>query len=422
MISWPAPAVPRLPGRGGPIRLFDSSSGVLAPSAQGPTATLYVCGITPYDATHMGHAATYVAFDLLRRAWKDAGHEVRHVQNVTDVDDPLLARAAATGRDWRQLAADQTALYARDMAALRVIPPSFYPGVTEAIPLVVAACERLEAAGVAYRLPAGDDPDAGADVYFDVGADPHFGEVSRLDLARMLELFAERGGDPYRPGKHDPLDALLWRSARPGEPAWDGGSLGPGRPGWHIECAALALEDLGMPFDVQGGGSDLRFPHHEMGAAHGHALTGRWPYARVYAHAGMVALDGEKMSKSLGNLVLVSTLRDAGTAPMAIRLAILAHHYRDDWEWTADGLAAAEKRLARWREAVGRESGPDPEPTVAQIRARLADDLDAPGALAAVDRWVDRMHGDGGDVPRAPADLALAVDALLGVQPADPNG
>src|SRR5262249_37041524 len=159
--------------------------------------------------------------------------------------------------------------------------------------LVVAACERLEAAGVAYRLPAGDDPDAGSDVYFDVGTDPHFGEVSRLDRPRMLELFAERGGDPDRPGKHDPLDALLWRAARPGEPSWDGGSLGPGRPGWHIECAALALEHLGMPFDVQGGGSDLRFPHHEMGAAHGHALTGRWPYARVYAHAGMVALDGE---------------------------------------------------------------------------------------------------------------------------------
>jgi len=437
---WPTPPVPRLPGLGLPVRLHDTATGTRVPTAPDPVARMYVCGITPYDATHIGHAATYLAFDLLGRAWRDGGHEVRYVQNVTDVDDPLLERASATGQDWRALAEEQTALFADDMQALQVIPPDEYVGAVEAIPLVVAAVRRLLDDGHAYTLhgyvlPSGEiEPDG--DVYFSVHADPGFGSISHLDEAAMLAVFAERGGDPERPGKKHPLDCLLWRVARPGEPAWDGGPLGRGRPGWHIECTTIALEHLGMSFDVQGGGSDLAFPHHEMGAAEGQVLTGTRPYARVYAHAGMVALDGHKMSKSRGNLVFVSRLRREGHDPAAIRLAILAHHYRSDWEWTADDLARATRRVAIWRRAAATaasssaagssDAGSSDADAVllAALRERLADDLDAPGALAAVDAWAatvlaaptDPVAGDG--LPAATGSqrlAALAVRALLGV-------
>jgi L-cysteine:1D-myo-inositol 2-amino-2-deoxy-alpha-D-glucopyranoside ligase len=417
---WPAPPLPELPGPRGDqptVRLRDTASGDLVPAAATTQARLYVCGITPYDATHMGHAATYLAFDLLLRAWRDAGIGTRYVQNVTDVDDPLLERAAATGVDWRELARDQTELFATDMAALRVIPPDVYEGATEAIPRIVALVGDLLEQGSAYRVP-GDGTEPDGDVYFSVHADPEFGGVSHLDEPAMLEVFAERGGDPGRSGKKHPLDALLWRVERPGEPAWDGGPLGRGRPGWHVECTAIALEHLGAGFDVQGGGSDLVFPHHEMSAAHGH-LAGAHPFARAYAHAGMVGLDGHKMSKSRGNLVLVSRLRAAGVDPAAIRLAALAHHYRDDWEWTDAGLAEAVERLARWRSAVSLPAGPDAGPLLAQARERLADDLDAPGALAAVDAWAGQALDGGGKGPdadeKAPALVRDLVDALLGV-------
>jgi L-cysteine:1D-myo-inositol 2-amino-2-deoxy-alpha-D-glucopyranoside ligase len=381
---------------------------------------MYVCGITPYDATHLGHAATYVAFDLLNRAWRDAGLAVTYVQNVTDVDDPLLERAAATGVAWQDLAAAQISLFTQDMTALGVLAPEVYLGVTEVMPLVVTAVQRLVDAGHAYRVPVladdGEPAPGEGDVYFAVRSDPRFGQVGGLDEATMRDLFAERGGDPDRPGKKDPLDCLLWRQERPGEPAWDGGLLGRGRPGWHIECTAIALEHLGMGFDVQGGGNDLLFPHHEMGAAQGHALTGAWPFAQCYVHAGMVALDGEKMSKSRGNLVFVSRLREAGVDPAAIRLTILAHHYRGGWEWADDVLVTAQARLHRWREALSRQDGPDPLPTLTEIRERIADDLDSPGALAAVDAWVDRQLAEGGSEPGAPGVLGRAVDGLLGVR------
>lgn len=417
MLTWPQPHVPSLPGRGGPVLVRDSSSGELVVAAAGDVATLYVCGITPYDATHMGHAATYVAFDVLGRAWRDAGHVVRYASNVTDVDDPLLERATATGVDWRDLAADQTALYAQDMTALGVIPPDVWSGVVESIPAVVAAVEKLLAAGAAYRVPTPDEVgDTLGDVYADLSADPSFGEVAGLDVDTMLAFSRERGGDPDRPGKHDPLDPLLWRRERAGEPAWDGGSLGRGRPGWHIECAVIARDALGLPFDVEGGGSDLLFPHHEMSTSHARLLDSGHG-ARVHLHAGMVGLEGEKMSKSLGNLVLVSTLLRDGVDPMAIRLAILAHRYRDDWDWTAAGLDAAIARLEHWRSAVSGNGGPDVSALLAGVRAALADDLDTPRALALVDAWADlSLAGTAVPVEGAPGVVARMVDALLGVR------
>jgi L-cysteine:1D-myo-inositol 2-amino-2-deoxy-alpha-D-glucopyranoside ligase len=409
MDAWPAPESPRLPGTGHPVQVYDTSAGVLRRlPVGGGLARLYVCGITPYDATHLGHAATYVAFDLLNRAWRDAGHEVRYVQNITDVDDPLLERAARTGEDWQELARRETVLFREDMAELRVLPPDRYTGVVEVLPLIVRLIETLRGRGAAYELDG--------DVYFPVQADPRFGSVSGLDGEERLRLFAERGGDPDRPGKKDPLDSLLWQAARPGEPAWDS-PFGPGRPGWHVECAAIALEYLGMGLDVQGGGNDLAFPHHEMGAAEAHVATGNWPYAQAYVHAGMVGLNGAKMSKSKGNLIFVSRLRRSGVDPTAIRLALLAHHYRGDWEWTQADLDTAVARLARWRAAVARPDGPPAQDLLAEVRARVADDLDAPGALAAMDRWVDLQESQG-PVERVPGAAGLAsrtVDALLGI-------
>ncbi|MBO0900187.1 cysteine--1-D-myo-inosityl 2-amino-2-deoxy-alpha-D-glucopyranoside ligase [Cellulomonas sp. zg-ZUI222] len=413
MLTWPAPQIPRLPGTGEPVRVHDTSSGQLVVAAPGADARLYVCGITPYDATHLGHAATFIAFDVLGRAWRDAGQRVTYALNVTDVDDPLLERATATGVDWRALAADQTALFASDMAALGVVPPEVFRGVVESVPQVVDGVNHLLARGAAYRLPA---PDGGEDVYADLSVDPAFGTVARLDPATMLALSAERGGDPDRPGKRSPLDPLLWRAERPGEPAWDAPGLGRGRPGWHIECSVIARDALGVPFDVQGGGSDLVFPHHECSSSHLRLLDAG-ESARAHVHTGMVGYEGHKMSKSRGNLVLVSTLLAQGVEPMAVRLAVLAHRYRDDWEWTEADLADAQRRLVTWRRALSGNGGPDAAPVLAEVRAAVADDLDTPRALAVVDAWAATALA--GDVPfdeGAPGVVARTIDALLGVR------
>ncbi len=406
MESWPAPSVPALGPGGRPLRVHDTASGEIRPTSPGKVARLYVCGITPYDATHMGHASTYLAFDTLVRAWRDAGHEVHYVQNVTDIDDPLLERAVALGEDWRTIALRETQLFREDMEFLRVIPPDDYIGAVESIPSVVACVEELQRRGAIY--------DVDGDLYFDISVDPLFGGVSRLSEPEMLELFAERGGDPLRPGKRHALDPLVWRAARPEEPAWDT-ALGHGRPGWHIECVAIALDHLGMAFDVQGGGRDLIFPHHEMGASHAEVMEGARPYARNYVHAGMVGLDGVKMSKSLGNLVFVHRLRAQGVDGGAIRLAVLAHHYRDDWEWTDEGLRQAQSRLDAWARAATLPAGPAADRLIESMRAAVADDLDTPAALAAVDAYAAealRMGGRDEDGPRRMRD---AIDALLGV-------
>ncbi|MGH3879928.1 MAG: cysteine--1-D-myo-inosityl 2-amino-2-deoxy-alpha-D-glucopyranoside ligase [Actinophytocola sp.] len=411
MQTWPSPSVPRVPGTPRPLRLHDTSTGEIRPTTPGATANMYVCGITPYDATHLGHAATYLAFDLVYRQWLDNDHDVHYVQNVTDVDDPLLERAVRDQDDWVVLAMRETALFREDMAALRVLPPREYLGAVESIPEIVEAVAKLLADGLAYRA---DDPEH-PDIYFDRLASGHFGSVSNYDEPTMGRYFAERGGDPDRPGKRHPLDALLWRTARPGEPSWES-ELGPGRPGWHVECSVIALNQLGMGFDVQGGGSDLIFPHHEFSAAHAEALTGQHPFARHYAHAGMIGLDGEKMSKSRGNLVFVSRLRADKVDMMALRLGLFSGHYREDRAWSAEVLADAQTRLGRWRDAVGRDSGPDADDTIARLRDHLANDLDTPQALRAVDAWVNAtLAGDGSDLS-APLRVREAVDALLGVE------
>ncbi|GAB1823267.1 cysteine--1-D-myo-inosityl 2-amino-2-deoxy-alpha-D-glucopyranoside ligase [Herbidospora sp. RD11066] len=399
MQSWSSSNVPTLPGQGHPLRLYDTAAREIRTTEPGPVARMYVCGITPYDATHLGHANTYLAFDLVNRAWRDAGHEVHYTQNATDVDDPLLERAERDGQDWRELAEEQIELFRTDMAALRVLPPAEYVGVTEVVDQVAALIERLGEATYAID----------GDVYFARTAAPKFGAVSGYDEETMLALFGERGGDPERPGKRDPLDWLLWRAERPGEPSWPS-PFGPGRPGWHIECTTIALNNLGPGFDVSGGGSDLIFPHHEMGACEGHVATGEWPFAKAYVHSGMVGLDGEKMSKSRGNLVFVSRLRQSAD-PMAIRLALLNHHYRSDWGYTDADLTGATERLARWRAAAARPAGPSGAELLASVRDRIADDLDAPGALAAIDAWA-ASEGDDAEAPRLMRDVA---DALLGI-------
>ncbi len=410
MHSWQPTPVPRVPGMPRPLRLYDTATRSLRPTAPGATARMYVCGITPYDATHLGHAATYLAFDLIHRCWLDNGHDVHYVQNVTDIDDPLLERAARDGQDWVVLAMRETALFREDMRALRVLPPRDFVGAVEAMDEIVEMIGKLLASGVAYRV---DDPEH-PDVYFDHRSTTEFGYESNYDQATMAELFAERGGDPTRPGKRHPLDALLWRDAREGEPSWDG-PLGPGRPGWHVECSAIALNRIGSGFDLQGGGSDLIFPHHEFSAAHAEALTGTHPFARHYCHAGMLALDGEKMSKSRGNLVFVSKLRGNGVDPMAIRLALLSGHWRADRSWTAGLLEVATARLSLWRDAVSLDSTPETLTLVARLRDYLADDLDTPRALAAVDAWADEALARRGRDRGAPGLARAAIDSLLGI-------
>ncbi len=407
MKSWDAPGVPRLPGHGSTPQIFNTPAGSITKLVTGSPVQLYVCGITPYDATHIGHANTYLAYDTVNRVLRDAGHEVKYVQNVTDVDDPLLERATATGVDWRELAESQVELFRGDMQALNIIPPEHYVGVVESVKEIGEACARLLAEGYAYWVEA---PDAEPDLYFDIAAAErrttwHLGQESLLDRPTMLKLSAERGGDPDRAGKRDQLDPLLWRSEREGEPAWDS-PVGRGRPGWHIECSVIGAHYLDATITLNGGGSDLAFPHHEMSAAHSAALTGV-DWSHTFSHAGMVAYQGEKMSKSLGNLVLVSRLVEQGVDPRAIRLALLAHHYRSDWEWTEEALNKANIRLSTWIRWARTAAG-DADGLVHSLRAQLADDLDTPRALESVDDAIAA-----GTIPGVIE--VEAVAALLGI-------
>ncbi|WP_018156132.1 cysteine--1-D-myo-inosityl 2-amino-2-deoxy-alpha-D-glucopyranoside ligase [Demetria terragena] len=415
MKTWNGPALPQTPVLSPVLQLHDTASGTRHEVlGRDGLVRLYVCGITPYDATHMGHAATYLTFDLVGRAVRASGLAVRFAQNVTDVDDPLFERADRDGIDWRDLGAREVQLFRDDMTALRVIPPDAYVGVEESMPRHAQRVAELLDNGAAYTLPVPDEEAAEPgvrDTYLDLARQPSFGQVSGWSREQMLDVFAERGGDPDRPGKRDVLDPLLWRGARTGEPSWDGATAGPGRPGWHLECTTIALDELDAGFDVQGGGDDLIFPHHEMSAVQAAALPGRPAFAQTYVHQAMVAYDGHKMSKSLGNLVRVSDLRAEGIDPMAVRLVLLGQHYRTPWEWTSSLLEAAQARLVAWQEAL---PGSADAELVRTLGARLADDLDTPAAVAAVDAWV-AAHPAGADDGSGHL-VTDSIDALLGVQ------
>ncbi len=369
------------------MRLYDTARREVVAFEPGPVVKMYTCGITPYDAAHLGHAAVYVTFDLLQRRLRDAGHRTVCVRNITDVDDDILRKARELEVHYLDLAAGEIARFDEDMTALNVLPVHSTPRATSAIPDILGFIGMVLDSGHAYR--------AGGAVYFDVSSFERFGQVSHFDRERMLELAAEHGGNPDDPFKDDPLDFVLWQPSADDEPAWD--SLwGKGRPGWHIECSALALRELGSTIDLHGGGSDLIFPHHECETAQSEAATGE-PFVRHWMHQGMVRLGGEKMSKSLGNLVFVHALLDT-VEPAAIRLSLLSQHYRESWEFDDALLEIAARRLERWRRAGTGEGALD------EVRARLDDDLDTPGALAAI----DEAASGGTGVSR--------VAALLGVQ------
>lgn len=421
MITWPAPQIPQIPGSLDTVRVYDSTTQRLVEVSFGETASIYACGITPYDATHIGHAATYVAFDLLNRALRDAGKTVTYASNVTDVDDPLLERAQATGADWEELAASQINLFAQDMTALGVIPPDTYLGVVETIEDVANSVTALISNGSAYFVPVTDGTavhEGAADVYADVSADDRFGALAPISEQDRTTFFAQRGGDPLREGKRNPFDPLLWRAARAGEPAWDAAGIGAGRPGWHIECTVIAQGALGNRFDVLGGGNDLLFPHHEMSASHARMLTqDAQAGPRLAVHTGLVSYQGEKMSKSLGNLVFVSQLIRDGVEPMVIRLALLAQHYRTEWEWTAALLDQAQVRYQLWLDAFSGNGGPAYDETLAAMRSAIRDDLNAAVALEAVDAWArTALAGDVEFIEGAPGVMSRAVNSLLGIR------
>ncbi|HTT86051.1 MAG TPA: cysteine--tRNA ligase [Acidimicrobiales bacterium] len=350
------------------MRLYDTARRAVVPFEPGPVVTMYSCGITPYDSAHMGHVQVYLTFDLLQRRLRDIGHETRLVRNVTDVDDDILRRARELGVHYLDLAAEEMARFDSSMQAIGLLPVYREPRATSAIADILSLIGKVLETGHAYAS-------RGA-VYFDVSSFAAFGQISGLSRSEMLVLAAERGGNPDDPAKRDPLDFVLWQRSAPDEPSWQS-RWGPGRPGWHIECSALALRELGDTIDLHGGGRDLIFPHHECETAQSESATGT-TFCRHWFHVGMVGLDGAKMSKSLGNLVFVGDLLKEWE-PMAIRLALLDHHYRTDWEWSEDDLAGAAQRLARWRAAGAGSGGLD------AVRRALDDDLDAPGALATLD-------------------------------------
>ena len=358
------------------MRLYDTARQAVVPFEPNPHVLMYTCGITPYDATHLGHAATFVFYDVLQRRLLDLGHTIKCVRNVTDVDDPLFAKARQLGVHYLDLAAGEEARFNRDMVALNALPVAATPRASSAIPDIRGFIGMVLDAGFAYE--------AGGSVYFDVTKFPSFGTVSNYTPEQMLDYARERGGNVDDPHKRHPLDFVLWQPSAPDEPSWDT-MWGPGRPGWHIECSALALRELGTTIDLHGGGSDLIFPHHECERAQSEAATGE-PFVKHWMHTSMVFLDGQKMSKSLGNLVFVDKLRTEWD-PRAIRLAIIDNHYRRDWEWDDTLMPRNTERLRAWKDASG---GPADDAVIDDVRAALDDDLDTIAALGSIDRAAAR--------------------------------
>ena len=384
------------------IRLYDTARREVVPFEPPPMVRMYVCGITPYDSTHLGHAATYITYDLLIRRLEELGHEVRMVRNITDVDDSILPKARELGVPYLDLAAAEIERFQGDIAALDLRPAVAEPRATDAIPQIIELVGQLLDSGHAYL--------SGGYVYFDVSTFPDFGKLSHYPEDRMIKLARARGGNPDDPHRRAPLDFVLWQPSLADEPAWRA-PFGIGRPGWHIECSAMALHEHGSTLDLHGGGSDLIFPHHESEIAQSESLTGE-PLARHWLHSAMVSYEGEKMSKSLGNLVFVSDLLKIAD-PRAIRLALMRHHYRSGFEWYDTDLDEAVALLHRLLAAAERPDGPDPAPFAQRVRDAIDDDLDAPRALEALDDLASAILSGGHDAS-APAVLR-ELGALLGV-------
>jgi len=381
------------------VRLWNTETRSLQPlETRTSPLGVYVCGITPYDTTHLGHAFTYVAVDVLIRTLRVAGRDVRYVQNVTDVDDDIIKRSRELGTTWDQLATRETALYQADMAALNVLAPDIFPRASQTIGKIVELVSRLVAQGHAYVRDG--------NVYFRVSSVTDYGRLSRLPREEMVRLSAQRGADPNDPRKQDPLDFLLWQQSAPDEPHWSS-PWGSGRPGWHIECSAMALEHLGDQVDIHSGGADLIYPHHESEIAQSESVTGVRPFARTWMHVGMLRYQGEKMSKSLRNLVLVRDLLPRFDAD-SIRVTLLRHHYRESWEYSEAELTDAARWVADLQKAASAAvkvgTGPG------RIRAALEEDLDTPRALQLLEESV--RTGDAG-WPAAAEMLGLQ----LGVAP-----
>ena len=384
------------------MRLYDTARGEVVDFRPGERVRMYVCGITPYDSTHLGHAATYMTYDLLIRRLEELGHDVALVRNVTDVDDSILPKAKELGVDYLELAEAELARFRSDMDALGMRPPDSEPRATEAIGDITDLVVRLLESGHAYR--------SDGNVFFDVTTSPRFGSLSKLSRPEMIDIARQRGGRPDDPAKRDPLDFALWQRSAPDEPVWDA-PFGLGRPGWHIECSAMALAAHGPTLDLHGGGSDLIFPHHECEIAQSTAITGE-PLARHWMHSAMVAYGGEKMSKSLGNLVFVSDLLKVAD-PRAIRLALMRHHYRAGFEWYDTDLEEGRALLRRLLAAARCPDGAEPAPFAARVREALDDDLDVPRAVDALDDLASAVLS-GGSSPEAPRVL-VELALLLGL-------
>ena len=411
MNIWPELEVPRTQ-RPLPKLKLAYTSGNADLEVHSDQFKLYVCGITPYDATHLGHAATYLTFDLINRYLELTGTSVNFVENITDIDDPLFERAKRDNQSWAQLGESQVALFTSDMTALRILPPANYVAVTEAMDSIIFAIENLVDKRFAYEL-AGN-------IYFRI--EPFLDELS-ISIDEALKIFAERGGDPKLPGKENALDPILWVGNKDGEPGWDS-KMGFGRPGWHIECSVIALENLiGKDYlnsksrlthgiDLQGGGSDLIFPHHFMSAAIAKALCGFY-FARGYLHTGMVGLGGEKMSKSKGNLVLVSELLKSGYDPMVIRHALLSQGYAEDRMWHLETLLKSQERVVKLRSALGRIEVAPTDKVIDSVAEHIANNLDSSSALEVLDQWA--LNTENGAIGGSVGELSRFIDAALGL-------
>jgi L-cysteine:1D-myo-inositol 2-amino-2-deoxy-alpha-D-glucopyranoside ligase len=408
MRSWPnltlPPALSKIEHKS--LALFVSYKKSLVQMEE-KAPSLYVCGITPYDATHLGHAATYISFDLIHRYLLMQGKKVTFVENITDIDDPLLERAARDKQAWESLATSQIDLFRADMAALRVLPPQHYRGVVESMSIIIELVQKHIESGLSYSLEG--------DIYLDLTKVE--GALSALphSLEEALNIFRERGGDPDRHGKHHPLDPLLWHAKKEGDPSWPA-KFGEGRPGWHVECVAIALSNIAdgerSSISLQGGGSDLTFPHHFMTAMQSRSLTKK-EFAGAYVHAGMIGLDGEKMSKSRGNLVFVSKLLQAGITPNVIRIALTLHHYQVDRMWSEELLHHAQSLSSKIEAALSRSEVAPALPAIQKIVDAIANNLDTPAAYKAIQQWCDETEN--GHVGGSAGEMSRALDSYLGL-------